>query len=77
MFAPVIRCVRLCGEQREQTPPSSVWADLGRYSPTVNGKRMARNVYALTKAECEAKLTELIRGMKQEIAAKNAAAKAG
>lgn len=41
----------------------------GRYSPKVNGKRMARNVYAKTEAECEAKLTELIREMKAEIAA--------
>ena len=39
----------------------------GRYSPIVNGKRMARNVYAKTEAECEEKLTELIREMKAEI----------
>lgn len=30
---------------------------------------MARNVYATTEAECEAKLAELIREMKAEIAA--------
>ena len=41
----------------------------GRYSPKVNGKRMPRNVYAKTEAECEAKLAELIREMKAEIAA--------
>ena len=41
----------------------------GRYSPIVNGKRMARNVYAKTEAECEEKLAELIREMKAEIAA--------
>ena len=41
----------------------------GRYSPIVNGKRMARNVYAKTEAECEMKLAELIREMKEEIAA--------
>ena len=41
----------------------------GRYSPIVNGKRMARNVYAKTEAECEKKLAELIREMKAEIAA--------
>lgn len=40
----------------------------GRYSPKVNGKRMARNVYAQTEAECEEKLAELIRQMKVEIA---------
>ena len=41
----------------------------GRYSPTVNGKRMARNIYAPTEEECEEKLAALIREMKQEIAA--------
>ena len=41
----------------------------GRYSPIVNGQRMARNVYAKTEAECEKKLAELIREMKAEIAA--------
>ena len=43
----------------------------GRYSPVVNGKRMARNVYAKTEAECEKKLAALIREMKAEIAAEN------
>lgn len=28
----------------------------GRYSPKVNGKRIARNIYATTEAECEEKL---------------------
>lgn len=41
----------------------------GRYSPIVDGKRMARNVYAKTEDECEKKLAELIREMKAEIAA--------
>ena len=41
----------------------------GRYSPKVNGKRMARNVYARTEAECEEKLAALIVEMKKEIAA--------
>ena len=41
----------------------------GRYSPIVNGQRMARNVYAKTEAECEKKLAELIWEMKAEIAA--------
>ena len=41
----------------------------GRYSPIVNGKRMARNVYAKTEVECEEKLAILIREMKAEIAA--------
>ena len=40
----------------------------GRYSPKVNGKRMARNIYAPTEAECEEKLAVLITEMKQELA---------
>ena len=40
----------------------------GRYSPKVNGKRMARNIYAPTEAECEEKLATLIAEMKQELA---------
>jgi hypothetical protein len=39
----------------------------GRYSPKINGKRMARNVYAKTREECERKLAELIKTMKAEI----------
>ena len=44
----------------------------GRYSPIVNGKRMACNVYASTEEECEEKLAELIREMEQEIASMKA-----
>ena len=40
----------------------------GRYSPKVNGKRIARNIYATTEAECEEKLAMLIAQMKEEIA---------
>ena len=43
----------------------------GRYSPVVNGRRMARNIYAKTEAECEGKLAALIREMKAEITAEN------
>ena len=39
----------------------------GRYSPKVNGKRMARNVYAHTEEECEEKFAQMIREMKIEI----------
>lgn len=49
----------------------------GRYSPKVNGKRMARNVYATTRAECEEKLAELIQTMKAEIAELKKATKKG
>ena len=45
----------------------SLWE--GRYSPIVDGKRMARNIYTPTEEECEEKLAALIREMKQEIAA--------
>ena len=38
----------------------------GRYSPTINGKRIARNVYAPTEEECEVKLADLIMEMKAE-----------
>lgn len=48
----------------------------GRYSPKVNGKRMARNVYATTEAECEEKLAILIVQMKEEIAAPRTLGKA-
>lgn len=41
----------------------------GRYSPKwPDGKIHSRNVYASTESECEAKLAELIREMKVEIA---------
>jgi hypothetical protein len=49
----------------------------GRYSPKVNGKRMARNIYAPTEAECEEKLAQLIAEMKEEIADLRAQEKAG
>lgn len=50
----------------------------GRYSPRLpNGTRLARNVYAHSEEECEQKLSQLIREMKQEIAAMKAQAKAG
>ena len=40
----------------------------GRYSPKVNGKRIARNIYAPTETECEEKLATLITEMKQKLA---------
>ena len=49
----------------------------GRYSPKVNGKRIARNVYAPTEEECEQKLTELIQEMKRDLAPLRAGKKAG
>ena len=49
----------------------------GRYSPKVNGKRIARNIYAATEEECEEKLAELIAAMKKELAPLRAGRKAG
>ena len=40
----------------------------GRFSPRVNGKRIAKNIYATTREECEEKLKVLIAEMKAEIA---------
>ena len=40
----------------------------GRFSPCVNGKRIAKNIYATTQEECEEKLKVLIVEMKKEIA---------
>ena len=64
---PVTGCVSQIGDH--------LWE--GRYSPKVNGKRMTRNVYAQTEAECEKKLAEMIVEMKEEIAALRTQARAG
>jgi hypothetical protein len=45
----------------------------GRYSPVwPDGKKHSRNVYAHSREECEALLTEMIIEMKAEIAAEKA-----
>ena len=36
----------------------------GRYSPTINGKRVAKNVYAHSQEECEVMLGEMIKTLK-------------
>ena len=56
---PGTGCVSRIGDQ--------LWE--GRYSPKVNGKRITRNIYAHSEEECEEKLAELIKEMKEEIAA--------
>ena len=38
-----------------------------KYTPTVNGKRIARNIYADSEKECEVKLEALINEMKAEL----------
>ncbi len=40
----------------------------GRFTPTINGKRVSKNIYAKTREECEEKLAELIKVTKAEIA---------
>ncbi len=50
----------------------------GSYSPTVNGgKHMTWNIYAAVEKKSEGKSAQLIREMKQEIAAIRAQAKTG
>ena len=40
----------------------------GRYSPRLpNGKRISKTVYAKTEEECEIKLAELIKTVKEEL----------
>ena len=38
----------------------------GRYTPTINGKRTSYNIYAPTEIECEEKLAELIKSIREE-----------
>ena len=49
----------------------------GRFTPRVNGKRISKNVYAKTREQCEAKLAEMIKTMKAEIAEEKAKLKEG
>ena len=42
----------------------NVWE--GRYTPTVNEKRIARNIYAGSIEECEEKLAQMIAEMKEK-----------
>jgi len=59
MRKPGIRCISKINDRLYE----------GRYSPKdAYGKRMARNIYAPTREECEEKLAELIKEMKAEIA---------
>ncbi len=48
----------------------------GRFTPTINGKRVSKNIYAKTREECEEKLAELIKVTKAEIAEMKAKATA-
>ena len=59
------------------TPPIAVLIHLykGRFSLRVNGKRIAKNIYATAREEFEEKLKVLIAEMKKEIAEIKAKAK--
>lgn len=39
LFGPVSRCVRICREQREQTPARPIRADLGRIRRFLRGRK--------------------------------------
>lgn len=43
---------------------SNCWQ--GRYTPTIDGKRVSKNVYASTEEECEKKLSKLIMATKEK-----------
>ena len=63
------------GQARRPKLSDHLWE--GRYSPKVNGKRIARNVYASTEEECERKLAQLIEEMKKELKPLRAKKKVG
>ncbi len=46
----------------------------GRYTPTIDGKRVPMNIYATTEKECEDKLAELIQEVQAERKAKKQSA---
>ncbi len=63
-FKPYQHKYRKRGTGSVHQVSKNVWE--GRYTPTVNGKRIARNVYADSVEECEEKLEVLIKQMKAE-----------
>ncbi len=68
VFAPYQPKCRKRGTGCIHQVSKNVWE--GRYSPRVNGKRIARNVYANSVEECEEKLAKLIQEMKAEFGIK-------
>ena len=56
-------CPTLCDPMDTCSLPGS---SVHGYTPTVNGKRIARNIYADSEEECEIKLESLIKEMKAE-----------
>lgn len=65
-FKPYQSKYRKRGTGSAHQVSKNVWE--GRYTPTVKGKRIARNIYADSEEECEIKLEALIKEMKLEIA---------
>ena len=64
-FVPVEGKYRKRGTGYVKQLSENCWQ--GRYSPTVNGERVSRNVYGATEEECEAMLAEKIREVKAEL----------
>lgn len=67
-FEPYVGKRRRSGTGSVHKVSKNVWE--GRYSPIINGKRIARNIYANSEEECEIKLAELIKEMKAELGIK-------
>ena len=67
-FEPYVGKRRRSGTGSVHQVSKNVWE--GRYSPIINGKRIARNIYANSEEECEIKLAELIKEMKAELGIK-------
>lgn len=65
MFEPYKGKIRKPGTGCVSQINDNLWE--GRYSPKVNGKRYAKNVYAHSREECEEKLSKLIKQIKAEI----------
>ncbi|MBQ3228477.1 MAG: site-specific integrase [Clostridia bacterium] len=67
-FEPYVGKRRRSGTGSVHQVSKNVWE--GRYSPIINGKRIARNIYANSEEECEIKLAELIRETKEKFGIK-------
>ena len=67
-FEPYVGKRRRSGTGSVHKVSKNVWE--GRYSPIINGKRIARNIYANSEEECEEKLAELIRETKEKFGIK-------
>lgn len=65
-FEPFVGKIRKSGAGGMYRINDNLWE--GRYTPTnANGKRESHNVYALTREDCEEKLSEMIEAVRVEI----------